>query len=115
VGGGNLGLKTGFSIFTSFLENTFCSVPHCPVWIWKNQPHPSQIYPSSRVAQKRSGSVDDDVLGAIDDIDQRLATTLENLRQKIQPTIKSVENDIFSSNVNSIILALSNGLGGKSL
>lgn len=81
--------------------------------IWKNHARPSRIFPSRGIADKRSGSVDNDLLGSINDIDKRLATTLDNLRQKIQPTIKSVENDIFGTNVNSMILALSNGLGGE--
>lgn len=44
---------------------------------------------------------------------EKLQLILNKIKDQIPKSIKSVESDLFESNVNNMILSISNGLGGK--
>ena len=81
--------------------NSHCTPPFCDIyWTWKTL--------ASNTTQIRSADRDDD------DAKSRLSKIFDKIRSKIDRTVESVESDIFKANVNRVVLALSNGIAGKS-
>ncbi len=63
---------------------------------------------TSSSSQRRSSETDAKV-----EIRMKLLKIRQKIRAQIPPTIKSVEADIYKSNLHNVILSMSNWLGGK--
>ena len=65
---------------------------------------------TSSSSQRRSSETDPKV-----EIRMKLLKIRQKIRAQIPPTIKSVEADIYKSNLHNVILSMSNWLGGKTI
>jgi hypothetical protein len=65
---------------------------------------------TSSSSQRRNSETDAKV-----EIRMKLLKIRQKIRAQIPPTIKSVEADIYKSNLHNVILSMSNWLGGKTI
>lgn len=62
---------------------------------------------------RREGSFEGDVYETAEDVEGRIRNVLQSIRKTINPTIKSIEGDIFKLNRDRVIIAIANWLASK--
>jgi hypothetical protein len=69
--------------------------------------------PSHTLISRRQGSFSGDVISVATNSEGRLGHILNKIREKMAPTIKSIEEDIFKLNRDRIIIGMANFIAGK--
>ena len=92
-----------------FADSTNCLAPFCDNWPWAD---PGKDLGSSDTGTSKTDAEPISISININ-TDYRLRSLIGTIRSKIGRAVTSVEDDIFQSNVNNIVLALSNALAGN--